>query len=180
MYSFDSRIQFPALKLKWKEETNSSEKHKPIKTFSPLTLYYYYFEDLSTHNMADNSNSNPVAGGFGLNQQNQQQQQNVVQGNNQNMDAACLAQQILANTNVTMKTGVVKLLDFYGQPEKDTISALEFMARIDECQVTIEWNDTTTFSYFTSRPSRQMPQLYHPPLTTHGHSKNVDSYLPNF
>jgi hypothetical protein len=57
-------------------------------------------------------------------------------------------EQILANTSVTMKTEVVKLPDFYGQPDKDTISALEFMARIHECQVTNEWNDTTTFSYF--------------------------------
>jgi hypothetical protein len=91
-----------------------------------MLYYYYYFVDLSTHNMADNSNGNPDAGGFGLNQQNQQQQQNVVQGNNQNMDAARLAHQILANTNVTMKTEVVKLPDFYGQPDKDTIFALEF------------------------------------------------------
>jgi hypothetical protein len=47
-----------------------------------------------------------------------------------------------------MKTEVVKLPDFYGDPSKDTITALEFMARIDECQVTNEWNDITTFSYF--------------------------------
>jgi hypothetical protein len=50
--------------------------------------------------------------------------------------------------NVMLKTEVVKLLDFYGQPDKDTISAMEFMARIDECQVTNKWNDTTTFSNF--------------------------------
>jgi hypothetical protein len=31
---------------------------------------------------------------------------------------------------------------------KDTITALEFMARIDECQITNDWNDVTTFSYF--------------------------------
>ena len=47
-----------------------------------------------------------------------------------------------------MKTEVVKLPDFYGDPAKDTITALEFMARIDECQITNEWNDITTFSYF--------------------------------
>jgi hypothetical protein len=47
-----------------------------------------------------------------------------------------------------MKTEVVKLPDFYGDPSKDTITAIEFMARIDECQVTNEWNDITTFSYF--------------------------------
>ncbi len=49
---------------------------------------------------------------------------------------------------MTMKTEVVKLPDFYGEPGKDTMTALEFMARIDECQVTNEWNDITTFSYF--------------------------------
>jgi hypothetical protein len=47
-----------------------------------------------------------------------------------------------------MKTEVVKLPDFYGELGKDTITALEFMARIDECQVTNEWNDSTMFSYF--------------------------------
>jgi hypothetical protein len=56
--------------------------------------------------------------------QNVQQQQNVVPGNN---DAAQLARQIISNSNVTMKTEVVKLPDFYGQPEKDTITALEFI-----------------------------------------------------
>jgi hypothetical protein len=56
--------------------------------------------------------------------------------------------QIQANTNITMKMEVVKLPYFYGDPTKDTITALEFMARIDECQVTNEWNDITTFSYF--------------------------------
>ncbi len=95
--------------------------------------------------MADNGNGNPVAGGSGLNQQNVQQQQPVVQGND---GTAKLARQIQANTNVTMKTEVIKLSDFYGESSKDTITALKFMARIDECQVTNEWNHITTFSYF--------------------------------
>jgi hypothetical protein len=47
-----------------------------------------------------------------------------------------------------MKTEVVKLPDFYGEHGKDTITALKFMARIDECQVTNKWNDIMTFSYF--------------------------------
>jgi len=102
--------------------------------------------------MADNCNGNgkPVAGGSAVNQQNQQQQQNVANpGNqNQNMDTAHLAQQILTNTNIMLKTEVVKLPEFYSQPDKDTITGIEFMARIDECQVTNEWNDTTTFSNF--------------------------------
>jgi hypothetical protein len=95
--------------------------------------------------MADNGNRNLVAVGSGLNQQNVQQQQPVVPGNN---DAAQLARQIQANTNIMMKTEVVKLPDFYREPGKDTITALEFMARIDECHVTNEWNDVATFSYF--------------------------------
>jgi hypothetical protein len=87
-----------------------------------------------------NVNPNPV-----LNQQNLQSNQPPAQGNN---DAANLTGQIQANTIVTMKTEVIKLPDFYGDPSKDTITALEFMARIDECQITNEWNDITTFSYF--------------------------------
>ncbi len=81
----------------------------------------------------------PVPGGSGLNRQQPRQNQPAVQGNN---DAAQLARQIQANTYVTMKTEVVKLPDFYGEPGKDTITALEFMARIDECQVTT--NGTTS------------------------------------
>ncbi len=80
-----------------------------------------------------------------LNQQQIQPIQPAIQGNN---DAANLARQIQANTNVTMKTEVVKLPDFFGDPAKDTVTALEFMACIDECQITNEWNDITTFSYF--------------------------------
>jgi hypothetical protein len=96
--------------------------------------------------MAENGNNgNPVAGGSGLNQQNVQQNQPAVQGND---GTAQLARQIQANTNVTMKTEVVKLPDFYGEPGKDTVTALKFMARINKCQVTNKWNDITTFSYF--------------------------------
>ncbi len=73
--------------------------------------------------MVDNSNGNLVAGGSGLNQQDVQQQQPAVQSN---IGAAQLARQIQANTNVTMKTEVIKLPDFYGEPGKDTITALEF------------------------------------------------------
>jgi hypothetical protein len=80
--------------------------------------------------MVDNGNGNPIAGGSGHNQQKVPQQQPVVPGNN---NAAQLARQIQANTNIAMKTEVVKLPDFYGAPGKDTIMALEFMAHIDEC-----------------------------------------------
>jgi hypothetical protein len=74
-------------------------------------------------------NPNLPTGGSGLNQQNVQNVQPPVQGNN---DTTNLAREIQANTNITMKTEVVKLPDFYGEPVKDTITALQFMARIDE------------------------------------------------
>jgi hypothetical protein len=61
----------------------------------------YFKEDFFKHNMADNGNGNPVTGGSGLNPQNVPQQQSVIPGNN---DAAQLARQIMANTNVIMKT----------------------------------------------------------------------------
>jgi hypothetical protein len=99
---------------------------------------------LQTHNR---DNPNPPAGGSGLNEQ-QVIQPPPVQGNQVNNDAANLTRQIMANTNVTMKTEVIKLPDFYGEPGKDGITALKFMARINECQVAKEWNDITTFSYF--------------------------------
>jgi hypothetical protein len=110
-----------------------------------MKTFTRFKKDFFKHTMADNGNGNPVTGGSGLNQQNVQQQQPVIQENN---DSAQLARQIQANTNVTMKTEVVKLPDFYGEPGKDTIITLEFMARIDECQVTNAWNDITMFSYF--------------------------------
>ena len=85
---------------------------------------------------------------YKLHQQTNFKHTMVNNNDNANNDAAQLARLIQANTNVTMKTEVVKLPDFYGEPGKDTVTALEFMARIDECQVTNEWNDITTFSYF--------------------------------
>ncbi len=120
----------------------------------------------------------PAPGGPGLNRQNPRQNQPAVQGNN---DAAQLARQIQANMNVTMKTEVVKLSDFYGEPGKDTITALEFMARIDECQVTNEWNDIMTFSYY--RLALRSQGNGSAPLSGTCNSrlhKNVDPYQTSF
>ncbi len=122
---------------------------------------------------------NPVAGGSGLNQQNVQNVQPPIQGYN---DAANLARQIQANTNVTMKTEVTKLPDFHGDPSKDTITALEFMARIDECQITNQWNDIMTFSYFRLALRGQADKwlssvVRHLQLTPA--QKNVDSHQTN-
>ena len=90
----------------------------------------------------------PVAGGSGLNQpQNQiQQNQNVVIDPAAQGAAAQLARQILANTNVTLKQEVFKIPEFFGEKTKDTVTAQEFILRIDECQISNDWNDTTTFA----------------------------------
>ncbi len=61
---------------------------------------------------------------------------------------AQLSEQILNNTNVTLKQDVIKLPEFFGQTGKDTISALNFISRIDECQVSNNWTDITTYSNF--------------------------------
>ena len=92
----------------------------------------------------------PVAGGSGLNQpQNQiQQNQNVVIDPAAQGAAAQLARQILANTNVTLKQEVFKIPEFFGETTKDTVTAQEFILRIDECQISNDWNDTTTFANF--------------------------------
>jgi hypothetical protein len=91
----------------------------------------------------------PVAGGSGVNQnQNQNQNQNVVINPAAQGAAAQLAQQILANTNVTLKQEIVKIPEFFGKKAKDTVTAQEFILRIDECQVSNDWNDTTTFANF--------------------------------
>ena len=92
----------------------------------------------------------PVAGGSGLNQpQNQiQQNQNVVIDPAAQGAAAQLARQILANTNVTLKQEVFKIPEFFGEKTKDTVTAQEFILRIDECQISNDWNDTTTFANF--------------------------------
>jgi hypothetical protein len=76
-------------------------------------------------------------------------QQNVVIDANAQAAAAQLAQQILANTNVTLKQELVKIPDFWGEKGKDTVTATQFMARIDECQVANDWNDTTTYANFS-------------------------------
>jgi hypothetical protein len=100
--------------------------------------------------MADGPN--PVAGRSGNNanvtQNNAPVQQNVVVNPAAQQAAAQLAQQILANTNVTLKQEIVKIPEFFGEKGKDTVTAQEFITRIDECQVSNDWNNTTTFANF--------------------------------
>jgi hypothetical protein len=59
-----------------------------------------------------------------------------------------LAQQILPNTNVTLKQEIVKIPEFFSEKGKDTVTAQEFILRIDECQVSNDWNDTKTLANF--------------------------------
>jgi hypothetical protein len=102
--------------------------------------------------MADGPN--PVAGGSSLGnnanvaQNNAPVQQNVVVNPAAQQAAAQLAQQILANTNVTLKQEIVKIPEFFGEKGKDIVTAQEFVTRIDECQVSNDWNDTMTFANF--------------------------------
>ncbi len=93
---------------------------------------------------------NPVAGGSGTgnNAVVPPVQQNVVVNPAAQQAAAQLAQQILANTNVTLKQEIVKIPEFFGEKGKDTVTTQEFVTRIDECQVSNDWNDTTTFANF--------------------------------
>ncbi len=88
----------------------------------------------------------PVAGGSGAN--NVAQNQNVIVNPAAQNAAAQLAQQILVYTNVTLKQEIVKIPKYFGEKVKDTVTAQEFISRIDECQVSNDWNDTMTFANF--------------------------------
>ena len=97
----------------------------------------------------DNGNGNPTPGGSGTGRTVPVQAQNVVIDANAQAAAAQMAQQILANTNVTLKQELVKIPDFWGEKGKDTVTPTQFMARIDECQIANNWNDTTTYANFS-------------------------------
>jgi hypothetical protein len=98
--------------------------------------------------MAD-VNNQPVAGGSGANANNTNNvAQNVVVNPAAQNAAAQLAQQILANTDVTLKQEIIKIPEFFGEKAKDTVTAREFISRIDECQVSNNWNDTMMFANF--------------------------------
>jgi hypothetical protein len=88
---------------------------------------------------------NPIAGGSGTGTGRIVQQQNIVIDQAAQNAAAQLAQQILANTNVTLKQEIVKIPDFWGE----TVTDQQFISRIDECQVSNNLNDTTMFANFS-------------------------------
>ncbi len=95
------------------------------------------------HTMAD---PQPIAGGCGAN--NVAQKQNVnVNPAAQNAEAQ-LAKQILANTNVMLKQEIIKIPEYFGKKAKDSVTVQEFISRIDECQVSSHWNNTTMFPNF--------------------------------
>jgi hypothetical protein len=77
------------------------------------------------------------------------QNQNVVIDQVAQTAAAQLAQQILADTNVTLKQEIVKIPDFWGEKGKDTVTVTQFISSIDKCQVSNKWNDATTFANFS-------------------------------
>ncbi len=93
--------------------------------------------------------SDPPAGGSGTGRTVLVQAQNIVIDANAQAAATQMAQQILANTNVTLKQELVKIPDFWGEKGKDTVTATQLMARIDKCQVANDWNDTTTYANFS-------------------------------
>ena len=93
---------------------------------------------------------NAQAGGSGAGCNVPVNNQNVVIDQNAQNAATQMAQQILANTNVTLKQELVKIPDFWGEKGKDTVTPTQFMARIDECQIANDWNDTTTCLLYTS------------------------------
>jgi hypothetical protein len=93
--------------------------------------------------------SDPQPGGSGTGRTMPVENQNVVIDANAQAAAAQMAQQILANTNVTLKQELIKIPDFWGEKGKDTVTATQFMARIDKCQVANDWNDTTTYANFS-------------------------------
>jgi len=100
-------------------------------------------------NMADTPNPpNPVAGGSGIGRNNVVQQQNILIDLAAQNTSAQMAQQILANNNFMLKQEVVKIPEFFSEKGKDTVNAQEFISRIDKCQVSNDWSDTTTFANF--------------------------------
>jgi hypothetical protein len=128
------------------EETfsNKSSQNQPL-----LHTQNFATKDstIDTDDMADAPN--PVAGGSGIGRNNVVQNQNVIIDPATQNVAAQLAQQILAKTNVTLKQEIVKIPDFWGEKGKDTVTAAQFINRIDKCQVSNDWNDTTTFANFS-------------------------------
>ena len=117
--------------------------------------------------MADTGNGNPTAGGSGAGRNVPVQAQNVVIDANAQAAAAQMAQQILANTNVTLKQELVKIPDFWGEKGKDTVTPTQFMARIDECQIANDW---------TTQPPTPISAFASEEKLTNGWLQKLDSW----
>ena len=89
------------------------------------------------------------------------QNQNVVIDQVAQTTAAQLAQQILADTNVTLKQEIVKIQFFWGEKGKDTVTVTQFISSIDKCQVSNKWNDTTTFANFSLFSRERLMKGWH-------------------
>jgi hypothetical protein len=57
-----------------------------------------------------------------------------------------LGQHILNNTNVMLKPEIIKIPEFYWQVGKDTITAINFIARVNKCATSNGWNNITILS----------------------------------
>jgi hypothetical protein len=51
-----------------------------------------------------------------------------------------------AQTTLAFKVEQTKIPEYFGQKNKDTISALDFICRIDDLTRTNNWSDTVTYS----------------------------------
>jgi hypothetical protein len=51
-----------------------------------------------------------------------------------------------AQTTLAFKVEQSKILEFYGQKDKDNITAIVFIRKIDDLARTNRWNDTTTYA----------------------------------
>jgi hypothetical protein len=60
-----------------------------------------------------------------------------------------LAQRIINNPNLNLKYENTKIMDFFGELAKDTITAINFITRVDKCQSANNWSDTTTYYNFS-------------------------------
>jgi hypothetical protein len=123
---------------------------------------------------------NPTPGGSGVGRTVPARDQNVIIDQAAANTAAQMAQQILANTNITLKQEHVKIPNFLGEKLKDTVTATQFITRSDECQVANEWNHNTTFANFSlvQGGGRRMAGLHLLAAQTYSRSENLDTDLP--
>ncbi len=109
------------------------QKWSNYKTFSPLpsTLLHGGFFKLNAQNAEINGKSNPQPGGSGLGCNNVAQQN----------AAAQLGQQILANTNVTLKQEVIKIPEFNGSMVKNAKISPQLQNWQVSCLEWLEWHN---------------------------------------